>query len=150
MEFRDDINGLRALSVLAVVLYHFDVQGFSGGFVGVDVFFVISGYLMTAIILTAKGNGRFSFLNFYLSRARRIVPALFVLSAVLLTFGWVYLLPEDYENVAKGAFASITFVSNFVYWQQAGYFDVAAQSNWFLHLGRYRSSGSFTYCFRFL
>jgi peptidoglycan/LPS O-acetylase OafA/YrhL len=133
MEFRNDINGLRAVSIIAVVLFHFGVPGFSGGFVGVDVFFVISGYLMTAIILKTYSNGNFSLLNFYLSRARRIIPAIFILCVTLLILSWYYILPVDYVIIAKGALASMAFVSNVVYWRESGYFDTAAQNNWFLH-----------------
>ena len=86
--FRDDINGLRAWAVAAVVLFHFGLPGLRGGFVGVDVFFAISGFLMTGIVVKALERGRFSVWEFYLARARRIVPALAVLCAVLLAAGW--------------------------------------------------------------
>ncbi|MBO6226705.1 MAG: acyltransferase [Shewanella sp.] len=96
--FRDDINGLRAWAVVAVILYHFGITGFSGGFVGVDVFFVISGFLMTGIIVgelekTSKiqGNAHFSLINFYISRARRIIPALLTLCIALIIAGWFFL-----------------------------------------------------------
>ena len=82
--FRTDIGGLRAIAVISVVLFHFGVTGFSGGFVGVDIFFVISGFLMTGIVARGLDNKNFSFVNFYLARARRIVPALFFLTIVLL------------------------------------------------------------------
>ena len=97
--FRQDINGLRAWAVLTVVLYHFSVSGFRGGFIGVDVFFVISGFLMTGIIyraLSAPGGSQFSFINFYLARARRIIPALLAVCIALLVAGWFYLPAVDY------------------------------------------------------
>ena len=86
--FRQDINGLRAWAVVAVVLYHFGVPGFSGGYIGVDVFFVISGFLMSGIIIRELERGSFSLWDFYFARARRIVPALVVLCALLLLFSW--------------------------------------------------------------
>jgi len=132
-DFRADINGLRAVAVLAVVLYHFGVAGFSGGFVGVDVFFVISGYLMSRIILAPLAEQRFSVLRFYLARARRIFPALAVLGALLLAYGWFALSPMDYKLLAKHAGASLLFFSNQVYWKESGYFDADAHEKWLLH-----------------
>jgi len=132
--FRHDINGLRAWAVVAVVLYHFGISGFTGGFVGVDVFFVISGYLMTGIILGAlAAPAGFSFWNFYLARARRILPALLVLCAVLLALGWFYLLPSDYQRLGKHVWGSLLFTSNRMFMKEAGYFDVASHDKWLLH-----------------
>lgn len=131
--FRADINGLRAVAVIAVVLFHFRVAGFGGGFVGVDVFFVISGYLMTRIILGPLAAARFSVLGFYLARARRIFPALAALCALLLLFGWFALSPMDYKLLAKHAGASLLFLSNQVYWKESGYFDADAHEKWLLH-----------------
>ncbi len=132
-DFRADINGLRAVAVIAVVLFHFRVGGFSGGFVGVDAFFVISGYLMTRIILGPLAEARFSVLGFYLARARRIFPALAALCALLLLFGWFALSPMDYKLLAKHAGASLLFLSNQVYWKESGYFDADAHEKWLLH-----------------
>lgn len=133
MEFRTDINSLRAIAVITVVFYHFGIAGFSGGFIGVDVFFVISGYLMTKIIVTSQEAGTFSLVSFYLSRARRIVPALAVLCAVLLVFGWIVLAPVDYQSLSRQVYSSIGFFSNMVYWSEAGYFDAASHEKWLLH-----------------
>lgn len=88
-DFRSDINGLRAWAVVAVILYHFGVPGFGGGFVGVDVFFVISGFLMTGIVVKGLERGNFSLIGFYLARARRIIPALAGLCTVLIALGTV-------------------------------------------------------------
>lgn len=110
--FRYDINGLRAYAVSLVVLFHFGVIGFSAGFIGVDIFFVISGFLMTKIIVDQLLEQRFSFLQFYISRAIRILPALMVLTVAIALLGWWLLIPEGYENYAKHAAASITFLSN--------------------------------------
>ncbi|MBE7459359.1 MAG: acyltransferase [Zoogloeaceae bacterium] len=132
-DFRADINGLRAVAVIAVVLFHFRVAGFSGGFVGVDAFFVISGYLMTRLILGPLSLGHFSVLDFYLARARRIFPALAALCSLLLAYGWFSLSPMDYQQLAKHAGASLLFISNHTYWKESGYFDADAHEKWLLH-----------------
>lgn len=132
-DFRQDINGLRAWAVVAVVLYHFGVPGFTGGFVGVDIFFVISGFLMTSIIVRGLSEGRFSIWQFYLARARRIIPALAVLAMALLVLGWFTLPSTDYRMLGKHAAASLTFLSNMVFWLEAGYFDAASKEKWLLH-----------------
>jgi peptidoglycan/LPS O-acetylase OafA/YrhL len=131
--FRCDINGLRAWAVMAVVLYHFAVSGIGGGFVGVDVFFVISGYLMFGIISSGLERGDFSVWRFYLARARRIVPALFVLCVVMLLAGWFFLMPEEYRVLGRHVRESLTFASNVRYFKESGYFDVASQEKWLLH-----------------
>lgn len=131
--FRPDINGLRAWAVVAVVFYHFGIPGFSGGFVGVDVFFVISGFLMTGIVIKGLERGTFSLIGFYMARGRRIVPALVVLCAVLLALGWFVLLPPDYKMLSTHSVYALTFLSNVEFWQEAGYFDVASHEKWLLH-----------------
>lgn len=131
--FRADINGLRAWAVISVLLYHFGVPGFSGGFVGVDVFFVISGYLMTAIVIKGLEKGRFSIISFYAARARRIVPALLALCAVLLALGYWFLAPLDYKQLATHSITAIAFLSNIKFWSEAGYFDVSSHEKWLLH-----------------
>ena len=131
--FRHDINGLRAWAVVAVVLYHFGVPGFTGGFVGVDVFFVISGFLMTSIIISGLEQGCFSLWGFYLARARRIIPALLVLSLCLLILGWFWLPSADYKILGSHAATALAFVSNLKFWREAGYFDAASHEKWLLH-----------------
>jgi peptidoglycan/LPS O-acetylase OafA/YrhL len=131
--FRHDINGLRAWAVVAVVLYHFGVPGFAGGFVGVDVFFVISGFLMTGIIISGLERGDFSLWGFYLARARRIIPALLVLCASLLILGWFWLPNADYKMLASHVGTAVAFVSNLKFWREAGYFDAASHEKWLLH-----------------
>ena len=118
---------------MAVILYHFGIPGFDGGFVGVDVFFVISGFLMTGIVTTGLERGSFSFLDFYLARARRILPALIVLCAVLVLAGKFVLLPDEYRTLGAHVLYSLAFVSNIEYWQAAGYFDAASHEKWLLH-----------------
>lgn len=133
IDFRRDINGLRAYAVAAVVLYHFGVPGFAGGFVGVDVFFVISGFLMTGIIVSQLEAGRFSLLGFYLARAARIIPALAALCAAVLVFGWFWLTPVDYQRLGRHVASSIAFLSNVTYATESGYFDTASHEKWLLH-----------------
>jgi len=131
--FRNDINGLRAIAVLAVVGYHFHVPGFGGGFVGVDVFFVISGYLMTRIIVDRLDRGTFSYGGFAFDRARRIVPALTVLLAIMLALGAAFLLPQDYLALGKHVAGSATFASNLLYWRETNYFAASPEGRWLLH-----------------
>ena len=131
--FRYDINGLRAIAVIAVVLFHFNASWMPGGFAGVDVFFVISGFLMTGIIFRGIEQENFSILKFYVARANRIIPALAVLCLILLIFGWFYLTPLDYKSLGKHAATSVSFLSNIVYWRESGYFDAASHEKWLLH-----------------
>ena len=133
MKFRKDINGLRAFAVIAVVLFHFNSSWMPGGFAGVDVFFVISGFLMTGIIFRGIENNNFSILNFYIARANRIIPALALLCLVLLVLGWFYLTPSEYRALGKHAASSVGFLSNFIYLTEAGYFDTASHGKWLLH-----------------
>jgi len=132
--YRTDIDGLRAIAVLGVLLFHAGVPAMHGGFVGVDVFFVISGYLITGIIIDGCRNGDFSFFEFYGRRARRILPALTLVLACSLAAGWFILLPPDYEALSRQAVASALFVPNILFWSEAGYFDHAAISKPLLHL----------------
>ncbi|WP_049784966.1 acyltransferase family protein [Desulfotalea psychrophila] len=131
--FRPDINGLRACAVLFVVFYHFGFLHLKGGFIGVDVFFVISGFLMTKIIVTGIKNETFSLRYFYLSRARRIVPALLVLVALLLFFGYFFLPQGNYKELSSEATNALLFFSNVYYWGKNGYFDTDSQEKWLLH-----------------
>ena len=138
--FRDDINGLRAWAVVVVILYHFGVVGFSGGFVGVDVFFVISGFLMTGIIVKGIEKGgsnealeKFSILSFYLSRARRIVPALLALCCFLIVVGYFFLSRSEYSSLSTEIISALGFFSNIVFWLMGGYFDVGSHEKPLLH-----------------
>ena len=133
MLFRTDINGLRAFAVLAVVLFHFNIAGFDGGFSGVDMFFVISGYLMTGIIFGKLEKNTFSILEFYLARAKRIIPALFFLCLFLLLVGWFILPPSEFKTLGKQTVGASTFLSNFIFLKGAGYFDSASHEKWLLH-----------------
>lgn len=133
MEYRREIDGLRAVAVLPVILFHAGFQTFRGGFVGVDVFFVISGYLITSIILSEKAAGTFRLANFYERRARRILPALFLVMAACLPFAWLWLLPADTKSFTTSLAAVVLFLSNFYFKNQSGYFDTAAELKPMLH-----------------
>lgn len=133
VKFREDINGLRAWAVIAVLLFHFSLIGLPGGFAGVDIFFVISGYLMTAIIVGGYEKGNFSIWKFYMARARRILPALLAVIAVLLVLGWFWLPTPDYKSLGAQSAYGMSFLSNMYYLRSAGYFDSAAEEKWLLH-----------------
>ena len=131
--FRADINGLRAFAVLVVMLFHFLPNLVPGGFIGVDVFFVISGYLMTQIIVSKLHLQQFSLKSFYLARARRIFPALLVMCILLLILGWALLLDQALVRLANELLYASTLSSNIAYYTQAGYFDVTSIQKWLLH-----------------
>lgn len=133
MRYRPEIDGLRALAVIAVILFHAGFQLFSGGFVGVDIFFVISGYLITAIILTELEAGQFSIANFYERRARRILPALLLVMATCLPFAWLWLMPSDAKEFSKSVMAVLVFASNIFFWRQSDYFNQATELKPLLH-----------------
>ena len=101
MKYRAEIDGLRALAVIPVILFHADFKLFNGGFVGVDIFFVISGYLITTILIEDIENNRFSVVNFYERRARRILPALFFVMLVCVPFAWMWMLPNQIRFFTK-------------------------------------------------
>jgi len=132
-KYRPDIDGLRAFAVVPVVLYHAGIPHFSGGYVGVDVFFVISGYLITSLIITEVDAGRFSLLHFYERRMRRIFPALFFVMACCAAFGWFVLAPNDFTQLGTSIFATSIFLSNVLFWRQSGYFDTSAAEKPLLH-----------------
>jgi peptidoglycan/LPS O-acetylase OafA/YrhL len=131
--FRYDINGLRALSVVIVVLYHFDSKIVPGGFIGVDVFFVISGYLMTKIISSSIEKGGFNVFTFLYRRFKRLFPALAFLCFIVYLYAFIYLTSVEFQEVSKHVVASLSFSSNFIYWLEAGYFDSSAATKWLLH-----------------
>lgn len=133
-DFRRDINGLRAWAVISVILYHFGISGFSGGFVGVDIFFVISGFLMSSIIISGlESTSNFSIFKFYLARAKRIIPALLILCLAITIPGWLYLSDIEYKTLAHHIISAITFSSNISFWKEAGYFDAVSYDKWLLH-----------------
>jgi peptidoglycan/LPS O-acetylase OafA/YrhL len=133
LKYRREIDGLRAVAVLPVIFFHAGFQAFSGGFVGVDVFFVISGYLITTIILADKDKGTFSLVTFYERRARRILPALFFIMFCCVPFAWLWLMPDHLIDFSKSLIAVSCFASNILFWTESGYFATAAELKPLLH-----------------
>lgn len=133
MKYRAEIDGLRALAVVPVILFHAGFELFSGGFVGVDVFFVISGYLITTILIDDMENKRFSLVNFYERRARRILPALFFVMLVCIPFAWMWMLPNQMKDFSQSLVAVSLFASNILFWRESGYFAAAAEEKPLLH-----------------
>ena len=133
MNYRYDINGLRAIAVIGVVLFHFNSFWLTGGFAGVDVFFVISGFLMTGVIFKGMSDDSFNVWQFYMARANRIIPALAALCFVLFVFGWFYLTPVDNRLLGQHLASSMAFLSNFIYLRESGYFDPSSHGKWLLH-----------------
>ena len=131
--YRRDIDGLRALAVVPVLLFHVDLWPFSGGYVGVDIFFVISGYLIASIIGHDLAEGRFTLTGFYVRRIRRIFPALFVMIAFTILVGGLILLPLDYRRLGASALATTLFASNIYFARQSGYFGASAEEAPLLH-----------------
>ena len=132
--YRPDIDGLRAIAVLSVVLFHGFPQTFRGGFIGVDVFFVLSGYLISRIIFEQLNQGTFNFLDFYARRIKRIFPALVIVLAAAYIAGWFTLLADEYGQLGAHIAAGAGFISNFVLWRESGYFDHSAHTKPLLHL----------------
>jgi peptidoglycan/LPS O-acetylase OafA/YrhL len=133
MKYRPEIDGLRALAIIPVVLFHAGFSGFSGGYLGVDVFFVISGYLITSIILSDIEKGEFSYKKFYERRARRILPALFLVVIVCIPFAWMLFLPPNFVDFSQSVVAVSLFIPNILFWVESGYFDTSAALKPLLH-----------------
>ena len=131
--FSKDINGLRAIAVISVVIYHFNSGWFSGEFAGVDIFFVVLGFLIDSMMISNINFNGFKLLDFYLACFNRIVPALAALCIVLLVLGWFYLLPIEYQALGKYLASSLAFISNIIYWREDGYFSVGTNQKWLLH-----------------
>lgn len=133
-KYRADIDGLRAISVLSVVTFHAFPHSLPGGFIGVDIFFVISGFLISTIIFTNLERDTFSFVEFYSRRIKRIFPALLLVLSASYTFGWFALLANEYKQLGKHIAGGAGFVSNFMFWNESGYFDDDAGTKPLLHL----------------
>lgn len=134
LPYRSDIDGLRAFAVTSVLIFHAFPSLIPGGFVGVDVFFVISGFLISGIIFKELETGNFSFANFYARRVKRIFPALITMLTASYAFGWFFLFNEDFRRLGSHIFRATLFLSNFILWREAGYFDNAAETKPLLHL----------------
>jgi peptidoglycan/LPS O-acetylase OafA/YrhL len=122
VKYRADIDGLRAVAVFLVLLFHIGTPIY-GGFIGVDVFFVISGFLISSVVMSDFAAGRFSILAFYERRIRRILPALLVMMIVTTILAWHFFIPEEIEAFGRSQLAALFSVSNFLFWKQSGYFD---------------------------
>ena len=133
INYRPEIDGFRAIAVILVILFHAKIEYFNGGFIGVDVFFVISGYLITSIILKEKQENRFTLLNFYERRARRILPALFFVILICIPFAWMLLTPQDLKDFGLSVIASTTYWSNYLFFIKSGYFETRAELKPLLH-----------------
>ncbi|TGX79726.1 acyltransferase, partial [Escherichia coli] len=134
IKYRPDIDGLRAIAVLSVIVYHIFPSTLPGGFVGVDIFFVISGYLITNIIYSEALTNKFSYTEFYKRRALRIFPSLIAVLAASLIYGWFFLLQSEYASLGKNVFTGAFFVANIGYILESGYFDTASELKPLLHL----------------
>lgn len=133
MKYRREIDGLRAIAVLPVIFFHAGFELFSGGFVGVDIFFVISGYLITTIILAEKEKDTFSLITFYERRARRILPALFFVMLCCFPFAWIWLPSQDLKEFSQSLIAVVCFVSNIFFWHASDYFATVSELKPLLH-----------------
>lgn len=134
MSYRPDIDGLRAVAVLSVVIFHFLPDGLPGGFIGVDIFFVISGYLISGILFQDFDKNRFSLSHFYLRRVRRIFPALLLMLFATFIAGWLLCFPDEFKEIGKHFVGASLFASNIVYWSEQGYFNHSAYLKPLLHL----------------
>ena len=133
-DYRADIDGLRAIAVLLVLFFHIEIAFFSGGFIGVDIFFTISGFLITGILLKETSNNNFSFIRFYTRRSLRLLPAYLFLLLVTLFVGVYLLTPLALEDLIKSSIASSLFISNFYFlFEHGGYFSTAAHQLPLLH-----------------
>ena len=133
MNYRPEIDGLRAVAVIPVIFFHAGYALFSGGFIGVDIFFVISGYLITNIIINELDAKNFSLVSFYERRARRILPALIMVMAACIPFTFFWFLPGDLKNFSESLISTSLFYSNFLSWKESGYFDIASELKPLLH-----------------
>ena len=133
-KYRPDIDGLRAVAVVPVILFHAGSSIFSGGFVGVDIFFVISGYLITSLLLADLEAGRFSIISFYERRIRRIFPALFAMVGGSFIVAIALLMPSELKGFGKSVVATTGFASNLLFWRETGYFDVSSHLKPLLHM----------------
>lgn len=135
ISYRPSIDGLRAVAVSMVILYHFLQNAFPGGYVGVDIFFVISGYLISKIIYTDINNHQFTVANFYRRRIRRIFPSLILVCLATFLAGWFFLWPSEFKNLGLELAGSAGFVSNLIFWRMStGYFGITAELQPLLHI----------------
>jgi peptidoglycan/LPS O-acetylase OafA/YrhL len=132
--YRGDIDGLRAVAIIPVVIFHAFPTALPGGFIGVDIFFVISGFLISSLIFKSLQRGSFSFSGFYANRIKRIFPALLLVLSISLLFGWFFLLPGEYVQLGKHVVGGTGYIENLVLWREAGYFDTKSYLKPLMHL----------------
>lgn len=132
--YRSDIDGLRAIAIVIVLIYHIFPNVLRGGFIGVDVFFAISGFLISTNIINQLDNSKFNFFDFYVRRINRIFPALILVLTACILLGWILLLPDEYKQLGKHILSGATFTSNFILWSESGYFDNSSLTKPLLHL----------------
>ena len=133
LEYRKEIDGLRAIAVLPVMFFHAGLNFIQGGFYGVDVFFVISGYLITSMILHQKSNSAFSIMNFYERRARRILPALIIVMLACIPFAFILMQPDDLENFGQSLISTSLMANNVLLYLTSGYWDLTSEFKPLLH-----------------
>lgn len=133
MRYRKEIDGLRAFAIIPVIFFHAGLQSFSGGFVGVDVFFVVSGYLIASLIISSISTNTFSLSNFYIRRIRRILPALFLMIIASIPIAWFLFLPNDLKEFSQSMVSVVIFLSNILFWIKSGYFDTSTELKPLIH-----------------
>jgi|TARA_B110000902_G_scaffold239237_1_gene287774 peptidoglycan/LPS O-acetylase OafA/YrhL len=148
--YRPEIDGLRAIAVLAVIMFHAGIEVLSGGFIGVDIFFVISGYLITAIIIKSLDSQQFSYLNFYARRAKRLLPAALVMILTTVLFSALILSPDKYYQLAKSAEFSNLFIANIWFMKHSGYFDISTQISPLIHMWSLSVEEQFYFIYPFI
>lgn len=150
MNYRADIDGIRSIAVTIVILFHYGIAGFAGGFIGVDIFFVLSGYLISSIIFDQLEKGKFQFGHFYFRRIRRLFPVYFVVMLVTFALAYAFLLPREFREFGQSLFASTVYVSNILFFMEAGYFDTASHLKPLLHTWSLSVEEQFYLVFPFL
>ncbi len=133
MKYRKEIDGLRAVAVIPVIFFHAGIKYFEGGFIGVDIFFVISGYLITSILIQDIEKNNFSLINFYDRRVRRILPALFFVMLITIPFAWLWMMPTQMEGYSRSLIASTLFLSNILFWKERNYFEIGVEEKPLIH-----------------
>jgi peptidoglycan/LPS O-acetylase OafA/YrhL len=148
LQFRADIDYLRAIAVVSVIGFHYGIPGFGGGFIGVDIFFVISGYLISRLIWSGLHADSFSFWQFYDRRARRLLPALYVMIAITGVAAWFLAPPADYRTFFGSAVATLLFSSNIFFWFNSSYFELPTIGKVLIHTWSVESSSTSSFRWR--
>ena len=131
LSYRKDLNGIRAIAIIGVILFHYNINFFDGGLIGIDIFFVLSGYLITSVLL--KNENNLSISIFWIKRARRIIPLLLLIIIASIPFAFFLMIPLYFENFAQSVFFTPIFLSNILFWLESGYWDLPSQIKPLLH-----------------